>query len=555
MEMYSVSNQEILKLFPYPEFRKGQDKIVLAINQGLNSGVKCVLLSAPTGLGKSGINTTFARTKPSFYTTPQNQLITQILSDVYLAPYFMEIKGRQNYSCIKDYTGGSTVDLGMCTRYKNYIPTYCKHTSECPYWTQKLAVINSVKERIGITNPTYLILEGKLSEPNPPFLGNREMLIVDEGHSIDESIVNLISIEVKPWEIGIQTPRIDNRQQLTGYLQLVYDHIENDLKNIDGQKDVYGEISVFDVKRKNTLANVKNQIEQYLESYEREEWLWETRFSTITTNFEGIPKKRTVPYLKVTPLSAKFFGYFLWRKSSEIIFISSATLLNPHGLIRETGLDRRFKGDEILILQSPSIFPKENRPILDMTVGSMIYKEQDRNLEAACRKVNEILDYEKGNVVVHIPSYELVDKIMDTIRKMGGEQIRHWSRFITHESSDRNEKLESWVSQRGFVFFAVAFTEGHDWKGDICDAQILFKVPFPNIKDKRVARMLALKRWDWYYTRTFITIIQAYGRSIRSETDRKPFYILDSKFWDLIKYPKVKQIIPEWFEEVIPKHR
>jgi Rad3-related DNA helicase len=529
---YSVTDQEILKLFPYPTFRKGQKEIILKMNSLLNSGRKCILLSAPTGLGKSGINTTFARTMQSFYCTPQNMLIDQILNDQYLSPYFVEIKGRRNYDCIKDYEADSTVETGMCTRFKNYIPTYCDHIRECPYWSQKYrAILN----QIILTNPTYIMLEGKVEEPVPPRLGNRDLLIVDEGHFIDDKIIDVASFEIRPWMIGARDiPDIKSIGELRVFVENVSDRATDQISQIDSQKMLYGEVDRTKIEIRNELSGFVAKASVFISS-EEEEWVWEIRTS------------KKVRYLVVTPLSAELFGSFLWSKSKMAI-VSSATLLNPQLFTKTTGLSSYYNPDEIAYVECPSVFPKENRPIVDVSIGNLSHNHQDENMLSACNMLEQILNMEPGNVAIHIPSYELVSKIVEGMRTI---RTKHWDRFIIHSSNDRNEKLLKWTGAKGMVFFAVAFTEGYDWKADICDAQILFKVPYLDTQNKRIARLLALKRWNEYYTKTVTTVIQSYGRAVRSPEDVKRFYVLDSSLWFLLS--KTKKILPDWFKEVIPK--
>jgi Rad3-related DNA helicase len=538
----SFSDQEILKLFPYPSFRKGQAEIILKINNAFKSGIRCILLSVPTGIGKSGINTTFCRAIDSFYTTPQNTLIDQIKSDQYLKDYFVEIKGRNNYECIKDYSGNSTVDVGMCTRFLNYIPTYCRHTYECPYYSQKLKAVES---QIILTNPVYLILEGRVADPSPPRMGVRNLLVVDEGHFIENTLISVSTIEIKQWIYSSKSkiPEIRSKSDIINYVKHEEAIMREKVNSIEIQKDLDGNISHESVRLKNQLNNMLSSIYMFLDNTDKE-WIYEIKFSNIAG--------KTLPYLSIKPLYGELFGNILWRKvwdSTGKVIVSSATLLNPRNFIEITGLSRKFKRSEILFLEAPAIFPKENRPIIDMSIGSMTFDKQNSNLEKACSKLEYILDMESGNVVVHIPSYNLVDKIIETMRHL---KSKHWHRFITHNSGDRTAKLEEWTGKRGYVFFAVAFTEGYDWGGDKCDAQVLFKVPYPDINDKRIARLLELKRYEQYYTTTLITVIQAYGRAVRSEQDKKNFYVIDSSFWKLMRL--TKNSLPYWFKECLPQN-
>jgi len=83
--------------------------------------------------------------------------------------------------------------------------------------------------------------------------------------------------------------------------------------------------------------------------------------------------------------------------------------------------------------------------------------------------------------------------------------------------------------EKGAVLVAVAMTEGLDLKGDKATFQILFKCPFANYKaDLRIYRRLKeLHHNRWYGIQTLKTVIQAYGRAVRSIDDKANFYIVD----------------------------
>jgi len=99
---------------------------------------------------------------------------------------------------------------------------------------------------------------------------------------------------------------------------------------------------------------------------------------------------------------------------------------------------------------------------------------------------------------------------------------------------------------------AVSFTEGQDWKGEICSAQVIFKIPFPDVKDRRVARRLEFKNWRWYRMEALKETIQAYGRAVRTPSESKPTYVVDLSFLDLIR--NMKKSLPDWFVEALPEH-
>jgi len=94
-----LTSREVLRRFPSSSLRPYQKETIERIVEAFNSGRKCVILTAPTGFGKSYVNSSFASVTRSFYATLQLALIDQMLRDTSLRSRFVEIKGRRNYSC------------------------------------------------------------------------------------------------------------------------------------------------------------------------------------------------------------------------------------------------------------------------------------------------------------------------------------------------------------------------------------------------------------------------------------------------------------------------
>jgi Rad3-related DNA helicase len=152
---------------------------------------------------------------------------------------------------------------------------------------------------------------------------------------------------------------------------------------------------------------------------------------------------------------------------------------------------------------------------------------------------------EKPVTAIHCHSYDHQKALFDNL----SEDLRH--RLIIHTRRDRDEKLREWMQSRGKVFLSVAFNEGRDWKYDVCDAQILLKVPFPDLGDRRVKRRLDMGRERWYDNQAMLEVIQAYGRAVRAEDDKARFYVVDGSFQRLVR--NCWQFIPDWFKEVPPE--
>jgi len=110
-----LTASDVLSNFPSSSFRSYQKEIVTGIVEAFRTGKKCIILAAPTGFGKSYVNTAFCSVTRSFYATPQLVLIDQIMNDRLLNLRFVEIKGRQNYRC--HYHPDRTVNIGKCVHH------------------------------------------------------------------------------------------------------------------------------------------------------------------------------------------------------------------------------------------------------------------------------------------------------------------------------------------------------------------------------------------------------------------------------------------------------
>jgi Rad3-related DNA helicase len=182
--------------------------------------------------------------------------------------------------------------------------------------------------------------------------------------------------------------------------------------------------------------------------------------------------------------------------------------------------------------------------VIDRTVGPLSRAGWEENMPKAVRAVEEILREETGNVAIHCHSYDHQKALFENLP----EDLKQ--RLIIHTRRDREERLREWMQSRGNVFLSVAFNEGQDWKYDVCDAQILLKVPFPDLGDKRIKKRLEMGRQHWYDNQAMLEVIQAYGRAVRAEDDKARFYIVDGSFQRLVR--KCWQFIPDWFKEALP---
>jgi Rad3-related DNA helicase len=92
---------------------------------------------------------------------------------------------------------------------------------------------------------------------------------------------------------------------------------------------------------------------------------------------------------------------------------------------------------------------------------------------------------------------------------------------------------------------------GIDLPDDLCRVQVVAKIPYPNIKDRRInARMRSKGGSVWYRMQTIRSLVQMTGRGVRSETDRAVTYILDQQF-GINLWRQGRFLFPSWWSEAL----
>jgi Rad3-related DNA helicase len=257
----------------------------------------------------------------------------------------------------------------------------------------------------------------------------------------------------------------------------------------------------------------------------------------------GIQRDSTNQLLKatLTPLDVSSYFDAILDKGSVSLFMS-ATILSKDYLCRTTGLDpEKVK----FIRIEDSDFPIKNRPIHMMNVAWLSAKTMNTNMPKIVQAIDNIMSIhsnEKG--IIHTTSYTQLKFIKDNVSKENAGRL-----IETAFNLDRSEVLRKhYESKKQTVLISPSLHLGVDLKDDLSRFQIIVKVPYPDLTDKKIA---AKKNRDqkWYTWNTVLRLVQAYGRSIRSSDDHATTYILDSSASFLLK--NANSLIPRWFTEAI----
>jgi Rad3-related DNA helicase len=184
----------------------------------------------------------------------------------------------------------------------------------------------------------------------------------------------------------------------------------------------------------------------------------------------------------------------------------------------------------------------ENRPVNVFKLGSMSARNIEETFPGLCRISSSILDaHHDSKGIIHCHSYKLGDRLYAYF-----SGTPHGHRIIYPDSSSKRRAALERHMRNGepTVLLSPSISEGYSFDDDLARFQIITKMPFPDLRDHQVA---AREQQDpeWYTLQTVMSIIQACGRSVRSDTDFAHTYILDSDFvWLTEKNP---HFFPKWF--------
>jgi ATP-dependent DNA helicase DinG len=241
------------------------------------------------------------------------------------------------------------------------------------------------------------------------------------------------------------------------------------------------------------------------------------------------------------PLDVSSYFTDIFDKGS-ISLLMSATILSKDNLCKAIGLEN----DQVKFIRiEDSEFPIAHRPIYLMNVAWLNARTMTESLPQIAKVIDNLLSVHKNDKgIIHTTSYSQLQFIKNNLSK---DNI---SRLIeSNPKLDRNEMiLKHFQSTKPTVLISPSMYLGVDLKDDLSRFQIIVKVPYPDLTDKKIS-VLKQRNPKWYEWNTVLRLIQAYGRSVRNSEDYANTYILDSNISYLLK--NGKDMIPKWFSEAI----
>lgn len=410
------SLQDVIDCFPFPSYRQHQREVIEQVYDRFSTGVRAVLLEAPTGFGKSPVNMAFALAEEkAFYLTPLKQLQNQV-ADEFVDHELYVIKGRSNYRCKLNPL--LTCNIGKCMLHRGDRDFECPYKSGggCEYWDAKRAAMQG---HIALSNFDYMLSDAYLRGSFAPRFGERPLLLVDEGHSIAEKAVNFVSVtlsrrtlpesvrdilklvpngfdsfdDVRDWLVEPRSMVEERRVSLEGIL-MDYSSIQAE-RRLDKAEQEKFEAAAREIERLQSLVYKLDEM-----NYDRDtdNWIWDI---TPENNH------RKAEFRPVT--AGRFLERLLWWRAGGEgrIIISSATILDAELFARDAGLPEPYS-----LVQVPSTFPVSHRSIVKIPCGKMTYYLKEKTLPKLLRTLYSILEKEKGHRgIIHCHSYENLEHV------------------------------------------------------------------------------------------------------------------------------------------------
>lgn len=564
----------ILAHFPFPQIREKQKSVLDEIDSAIKSGYRQIFLEAPTGFGKTPVAIALARyLGNSHICTATKDLQTQYRRDF---PFVVEVKGRSNFPCIvkEDMGLDESCDYGPCVKDDSYDCVYKTRLMDyrvegegtihelvkldpfaerkyikdlqskskivelewkpCHYFHQKWM---GVKSSHTVYNYRYFLSDLFYAGSTQ----KRNLLILDEAHQLESEVGDFKSFAIRknmlPF-LKMQMPDknvevietwidfcIELKEKMFEFAEKAEKIIERSNQKV--MTEPFTEKNLIDTRERETsLAAVIDDMKA-----KKDNW--------IVSNLQYDASSQ-LQKVALVPLDISDYFDPILDKGTVTLFMS-ATILSKNNLCKTAGLEP----DKVKFIRiEESDFPVKNRLIHMENVAWLSAKTMSESLPKIAKAVDKIMSKHKDEKgIIHTTSYSQLQFIKDNIKENASRLIE------TGPKLDRSEVLERhYSSKKPTVLISPSLHLGVDLKDDLSRFQIIVKVPYPDLTDKRIAKM---KDRDpkWYTWNTVLRLVQAYGRSVRSKDDYATTYILDSSISFLLK--NAQDIVPKWFTEAI----
>ena len=530
--------------FPFPNIRDIQQKILNKLEQ--LDDKKYIIIEAMPGTGKSAIAKSIAQAYNNAYILTA----TKQLQDQYLNEFddIVLIKGKGNYLCNRKKGTKIFCNQAECLLNPAIIST-CGNN--CPYLKAKEKALNA---KIVATSYAYFftwLLRSSFKE--------RNVLILDECHLFINMLIEWAEVKLNIQELQKDYKIFNNDDiyiELNLFLNLSTHQYQdgynanekfiNTIYSILKTQQVYITKIMRELKDKNkVLSNISDKLFWEFKAKSKDgKW---NQFISLNDKLNTLVSKmshfinmkdkskwiisKNVNQDKQTELVIKpfsvnnLFNLYIDKFGIDHIIFMSATILDTQAYYKELDIN----DNDVGIIKVDSTFDPAKSPIYYYPIANMTYKatKQEEQYNELINKlsntISKILDKhvnEKG--IIHTGTYQIANSLFNKMNN---------SRFVMRSIHNESNSLllNRHKNKDNSVLLSPSLGTGADLKDDLSRFQIIIKLPFLSLADKRVA-IKARMDYDWYVIEMLKSLIQMSGRSTRSAEDYSTTYVLDINF-------------------------
>jgi Rad3-related DNA helicase len=496
-------------------------------------------IQAPTGIGKSAVNQTIAelqaeRGKATYISTTSLLLEDQYVGD-FRSRGLRQLHAKSHYACPRwnncavgrqtlqpDHSDSQQGRLDIENTQDNL--RRCNNAA-CNYLTAKSAFYAA---QYSVANASFLITCARFL----PRFPKRDLLIVDEGHTLGDEICRLYTVELPTSKIG---PGIREGQELHWVKRHYLPELARALRCERHSLAKLKPNNPLLEKQSDKIRQLELQLANINAILASSPEIWVFDHQTL-----GDPRHNR---LVISPLwPSPVARPLLQSLAPKRIFIS-ATYPDFARQARWLGINPCSPRTKYLEVASP--FPVEHRLIFSNPVIQWNHENPKPSWKTAALELERILaKHENERGLVHVSSYSQAKGIAELLGSL---------RLLTHDTSaERGKSLERMFATPGAVLISPSSREGLDLYGDRSQFQVIAKLPFASLGDKRV---LTRRKEDpgWYALNTAQALLQAAGRSVRSNEDIAPTYVLDASWPAFLA--RHTRLFPSYFLDACRKER
>lgn len=526
--------EKLISGFPYKDPRPQQVEILEHIAKNFDKTF--FLVEAPTGVGKSAIAMSLARSLDRSYILTS----TKALQDQYAREFndVQNLKGKSNYPC--DLNRNFNAATAPCNTIYNLVKD-CRDKMRCSYYAARDRALLSP---IFLTSYHYFLSSietGALSIDFERSYGSiepkRNLIVLDEGHDAESIlsehssfIIDLTAINLE-FDMDLDIPR-DNEtidqtidiilKRLRTKRDNLYERISETVDNVLAwERGDATKISQNASKQIETVTQDHNRISRLIKRIEfyynyrnNGDWIAEA---------EEVKDKKIIRVVCTKPDVA--FKMNIIPKADKFL-IMSASLGDPKIIMDEFGIDP----DQATYISVGSPFDPAKSPIHLLPEVSFSYKNGMVYLEKTVDLLKTIMDIHSGEKgIIHTGTYKVTDAIYELMPPDYQERLiaQTGRKFCNNEILlDEHAK-----SKRPTILLSPSMHTGVDLVDDLSRFQIIVKLPYGNLSDLRVKKRLKVNKEQRWYTNDMVKrVVQACGRSTRNEDDYSETYIIDAGF-------------------------